>query len=260
LPILICAVLLGLATFGGVGLAAPGGDDGLRGEVTVFAAASLTDAFAEIGEKFEAAHPGTQVSFTFGSSNTLADQIISGAPADVFASANLEQMQRVVDARRVAGKPKVFVKNTLQIVVPKGNPANVTGLADFGKEELRIALCAEQVPCGALSKEVFAMAGVTPAPDFLESDVRDVLSRVANNEADAGLVYRTDVLSTGDAVEGIDFPGADQAFNEYPIAVLKKAANPAVARAFVRYVLSPEGQQVLAKFGFITTAKVHPPT
>lgn len=169
----------------------------------------------------------------------------------MFASANPKQMQVVVDAGKAAGEPAVFVENTLQIVVPAGNPAGVSGLADFGKQELNIALCAEQVPCGAASQKALQAAGVTPAPDTLEEDVKAVLTKVSLGEVDAGLVYRTDVLAATD-VEGIDFPEAAQAVNEYPIAVLAGAPDAQGAQAFIDYVLSKRGKAVLDRFGFTT--------
>ena len=222
----------------------------VTGQITVFAAASLTDAFGEIGKAFEQANPGTTVQFNFAGSSALAQQINQGAPADVFASANQAQMDVVAKAGNATGTPAVFTENTLQIVVPPGNPAGVQSLQDFGKQELKIALCAEQVPCGAAAQQVFAAAGVTPAPDTLEQDVRAVLTKVSLGEADAGLVYKTDVLSAGAEVEGIDFPEAAQAVNAYPITVLAKAPNAAGGQAFVGYVLSPDGQAVLEKYGF----------
>ncbi len=251
------AVLLGPAGCGvGAGTQQdPPSESGARGpsgQVTVFAAASLTEAFTEIGTAFEQANPDAMVRFNFAGSSTLSQQMLRGAPAGVFASANQARMQKVVDAGLVAGEPMVFVQNTLQIVVPEGNPANITGLADFGKQDLALAICAEQVPCGAASQEAFELAGVTPAPDTLEQDVKAVLTKVRLGEADAGLVYRTDVASAEGPVEGIDFPEAAQAVNDYPIAVLQDAPNAAGAQAFVDYVLSAEGEAVLEEFGFIT--------
>lgn len=250
-----CAVLLALTGCGGddgAGAEQPDQAPGqVSGEVTVFAAASLTEAFTELAEDFEQAHPGTTVQFNFAGSSGLAQQIVQGAPADVFASANPKQMQVVADAGEVAGQPVVFVTNTLQIVVPEGNPAGVAGLADFGREELRIALCAEQVPCGGVAAEAFQAAGVTPAPDTLEEDVKAVLTKVRLGEVDAGLVYRTDVTAA-DGVEGIDFPEAAQAVTEYLIAVLAGAPDAEGARAFVDHVLSERGQDVLAGYGFGT--------
>ena len=253
------AVLVALTGCGGgegtgVGQQSPPSEPsagGVGGEITVFAAASLTEAFTEIAKDFEQAHPGATVQFNFAASSTLVQQITQGAPADVFASASPQQMQQTVDAGEIAGEPTVFVANTLQIAVPAGNPAGVTGLADFGKQELDIALCAEQVPCGTASRNALQAAGVTPAPDTLEEDVKAVLTKVKLGEVDAGLVYRTDVMAATD-VEGIDFPEADQAVNEYLIAALAEAPNAEGARVFVDYVLSEQAQAVLGRYGFST--------
>jgi molybdate transport system substrate-binding protein len=219
------------------------------GAVTVLAAASLTEAFSQIGKDFEAKNPGSKVTFSFGSSATLATQIVQGAPADVFAAASPATM-KTVTAAGAANTPQDFVSNTLEIAVPKGNPHKITGLQDFADESKRIALCAPQVPCGAAAVKVFAAARIVPKPDTLEQDVKATLQKVASDEVDAALVYHTDVLSAGNQVDGIEFPEAQQAINVYPIATLKDSKNPALAQAFVDYVLSPEGQAVLAKAGF----------
>ena len=219
------------------------------GAVTVLAAASLTEAFSQIGKDFEAKNPGSKVTFSFGSSATLATQIVQGAPADVFAAASPATM-KTVTAAGAANTPQDFVSNTLEIAVPKGNPHKITGLQDFADESKRIALCAPQVPCGAAAVRVFAEAKIVPKPDTLEQDVKATLQKVASDEVDAALVYHTDVLSAGNQVDGIEFPEAQQAINVYPIATLKDSKNPALAQAFVDYVLSPEGQAVLAKAGF----------
>jgi molybdate transport system substrate-binding protein len=223
----------------------------LDGTLTVFAAASLTDVFTDLGERFEADHPGLDVQFNFAGSSALATQLTQGAPADVFASANEAQMAVVTDAG-LADDPQVFAANVLQIAVPAGNPAGVTGLADLARQDLTIALCAPQVPCGAAAEDVLAAAGVPAAPDTLEEDVRAALTKVELGEVDAALVYTTDVTAAGDAVEGIDVPEAEQAVNDYPIAVLADAPDPAAAAAFVELVRSEEGQQALADAGFRT--------
>ena len=234
-------------------LAAPGGPSdgpaGISGTIDVFAAASLTSAFGKIGQDFQAAHPGTTVIFNFGASSALAQQIVAGAPADVFAAASPATMKTVSDAGD-ATDPQVFVRNRLEIAVPPDNPGRVTGLADFAKPELTIALCAAEVPCGAAATKVFTATGIAAAPDTLEQDVKAALSKVQLGEVDAALVYRTDVLAAGDEVEGIDFPEAGQAINDYPLAALAQAPHAAAAKAFVAYVLSSEGQQVLADAGF----------
>jgi molybdate transport system substrate-binding protein len=224
--------------------------DDLTGTVDVFAAASLTDAFTELGDAFGAEHPGVTVSFSFGGSSGLAQQIVAGAPADVFAAASPQTMATVVDAGRSASEPQVFARNVLQIAVPAGNPGGVTELADLADPDLTVALCAEQVPCGAAAVELLSAAGVTAAPDTLEQDVRAALSKVRLGEVDAALVYRTDVLSAGDEVEGIEVPGADVAANDYPVTVVAGSADAAAARAFVDLVLSAQGREALDDAGF----------
>lgn len=222
----------------------------LSGDVTVFAAASLTDTFTALGEEFMAANPDVSVVFNFAGSSGLATQIVEGAPADVFASASPATMQTVVDSGGADGEPTVFVTNTLQIAVPPDNPGAVTGLVDLTDPERTIALCAVEVPCGAASETVFQAAGLVPSPDTLEQDVRAALSKVELGEVDAALVYRTDVIAAGDAVVGIDFPESGGAVNAYPIVALAEAPTPDAAAAFVAYVLSAEGQQVLGDAGF----------
>ncbi|GHH27672.1 molybdate ABC transporter substrate-binding protein [Lentzea cavernae] len=230
---------------------APGsGAPEVTGNVTVFAAASLTETFTQLGEDFEAANPGTKVRFNFGGSSALAQQLNQGAPADVFASAAPANMKQVTDTRTVTDAPRTFAKNRLAIAVPKGNPGRIAGLADFADAGKKIALCAEQVPCGAASKKVFELAKITPQPDTLEQDVKAVLTKVSLGEVDGALVYRTDVKATGDKVEGIEFAESAQAVNDYPIAPLAKAPNAAVAKAFVDFVLSGEGRAVLGAAGF----------
>ncbi|MGW4213259.1 molybdate ABC transporter substrate-binding protein [Lentzea sp. NPDC004789] len=223
---------------------------GVTGQIAVFAAASLTESFKKLGAEFEAAHPGVKVTFNFAGSSALAQQINQGAPADVFASAAPANMKQVTDTGAVTAIPTTFVKNTLQIAVPKGNPGKVTGLADFARADLKIALCAEQVPCGAAAEKVFEAAKITPAPDTLEQDVKAALTKVSLGEVDAALVYRTDVRAAGEKVEGEDFPEAATAVNDYPIAPLAKAPNPLAAKAFVDYVLSEKGRKVLSEAGF----------
>lgn len=223
----------------------------LAGTVTVFAAASLTGTFTALGHAFEAAHPGTTVRFSFAGSSSLAQQILAGAPVDVFAAASTATMSLVTDAAPTGQEaPAVFARNRLEIAVPAGNPGHVTGLADLARPELRVALCAPQVPCGAAADAVFAAAGLTPAPDTLEQDVKAVLTKVELGEVDAGLVYRTDVIAGGDAVQGIDFPQSAAAVTEDPIVVLPGAPNPVAAQAFVDLVRSPRGRAVLSAAGF----------
>ena len=228
---------------------APSSAGAVQGTVTVFAAASLTGAFTELARTFESDHPNAQVTLNLGASSALAQQIVAGAPADVFAAASAATMQTVSDAGD-ARAPRVFVRNTLQIAVPAGNPGKVTGLDDLADPDLTIALCDEQVPCGAAAKKVFAASGITAAPDTLEQDVKAALAKVRLGEVDAALVYRTDVLAAEGEVEGVAFPEAAEAVNDYPVAVLVDAPNPTGASAFVEHVLSAEGQRVLARAGF----------
>lgn len=223
--------------------------DALTGDVVVYAAASLQGTFEELGRRFEAAHPGVTVTFSFGGSSTLAQQIDAGAPVDVFAAANTSTMDSVAD---LTAAPEVFARNTLQIVVPAGNPGHVTGLADLADPDRTVALCAAEVPCGSAAAAAFDAAGLTPAPDTYERDVTATLTKAVLGEVDAALVYRTDVLSAGDAVEGIDLPDAEAAAarNDYPVATLAAAPHPDAARAFVDLVLSAEGRKVLTDAGF----------
>lgn len=229
---------------------ATSGGSALTGDLTVFAAASLTESFQSLGEAFEADHPGVRVAFNLGGSSSLAQQISSGAPADVFAAASPATMQTVVDAGDSAAEPAVFARNTLQLAVPPGNPGGVTGLADLADPDLTIALCAPEVPCGAAAERVLSAAGVTAAPDTLEQDVRAALSKVGLGEVDAALVYRTDVIAAGDDVHGIEFPEAAGVVSDYLVTVLTGAPNTEAAQAFVALVLSPQGQQVLGDAGF----------
>ncbi|WHT16270.1 molybdate ABC transporter substrate-binding protein [Crossiella sp. CA-258035] len=241
--------LLAVLALAGCGTAQPGSSP-TGGTLTVFAAASLTESFTKLGKDFQAANPGTTVKFNFAGSSALAQQLNQGAPADVFAAAAPANMKQVTDTGTVTAAPVTFARNTLQIAVPQGNPAKVGGLADFGRGELKIALCAEQVPCGAAAKKVFEAAGITARPDTLEQDVKAVLTKVSLGEVDAALVYRTDVRAAGGKVEGRDFAEAAQAVNDYPIAPLAKAPNTLAAKAFVDYVRSEKGRAVLTEAGF----------
>ncbi|MCG8925937.1 molybdate ABC transporter substrate-binding protein [Lentzea sp. CC55] len=237
----------------GCGPATPSTPDSgeVGGGITVFAAASLTETFTRLGEDFEAANPGTEVRFNFAASSALARQLGQGAPADVFASAAPANMKQVTDTGAVTDTPTTFARNKLAIAVPKGNPGKIAGLADFAVADRKIALCAEQVPCGAASRKVFDAAKVTPAPDTLEQDVKAVLTKVTLGEVDGALVYRTDVRAAGGEVEGIDFAEAGQAVNDYPIAPVAQARNAATAKAFVAFVLSDRGRSVLDQAGFV---------
>ncbi len=226
-----------------------GGGGQVSGTVTVFAAASLKEAFTTLGSQFEAAHPGTKVRFSFDASSALALQINQGAPADVFASAATSNMKQVTDAGG-ATAPTNFVKNVMEIAVPPADPAHIASVADLGKSGVKVALCQPQVPCGATAATVFTNAKVTVKPVTLELDVKATLTKVQTNEVDAGVVYVTDVRSAGKAVTGIPIPPDVNASTEYPIAALSKAPNATGGKAFVDYVLSSAGQSVLTADGF----------
>jgi molybdate transport system substrate-binding protein len=226
----------------------PGADDALTGSLTIFAAASLTASFTELADEFAADNPGVTVQpISFDGSSTLVTQLQEGAPADVFASADEANMAKVAD---LVDGSTIFVTNVLQIVVQPGNPLGITGLADLAKPDVQVVLCAPEVPCGTASHTLLDLTGVSLTPVSEEQNVKAVLTKVQAKEADAGLVYVTDVAAAGDSVEGVDIAGADRAANSYPIAALKDSANPAVAKAFVDFVLSTRGQAVLAKYGF----------
>jgi molybdate transport system substrate-binding protein len=221
----------------------------LSGEITVFAAASLTGAFQTLGKQFQEVHPGTTVTFNFGASSALATQITQGAPADVFASASAKNMDAVVTAK-AADTPTTFVKNVMEIAVPPKNPANITGVPDLAKPGVKVALCQAAVPCGATAAKVFANAKITVKPVTEEADVKSTLSKVQLGEVDAGVVYVTDVRAAGDKVKGVEIPADVNASTSYPIATLTATKNAALATAFVDYVLSADGASVLTAAGF----------
>ena len=229
--------------------ASASGGTALSGSITVLAASSLTGAFTTLGKQFEAAHPGTTVTFSFGASSALATQITQGAPADVFASASAKNMDSVV-AAKAAGTPTTFVKNVMEIVVPPKNPAHIAALADLARSGVKVALCQAAVPCGATAEKVFANAKITVKPVTQEADVKSTLAKVELGEVDAGVVYVTDVLAAKDKVVGIQIPDAVNASTSYPIATLTATKNADLAKAFVDYVLSPDGATVLTAAGF----------
>jgi molybdate transport system substrate-binding protein len=247
------AALAGVVLAAALGAAAcsaggPGGSGGGgRTTLTVSAAASLTEPFTRIARQYEAEHPGVRVKLNFGGSDALAQQVVSGAPVDVFASANQATMDQVERAGRLHGSAQVFARNVLEIAVPPGNPGHVTGLADFANPRLRLAVCEATVPCGAAAQKVFAAAGVSARPDTLENDVKAVLTKVELGEVDAGLVYRTDVRSAGAKVEGVEFPEAGRAVNDYYLSAVSGSSD---AARFVEFVRSAAGREVLTQAGF----------
>ena len=221
--------------------------DTLSGSITVFAAASLTKTFGELATKFEAAHPGVTVATSFAGSAELVAQITAGAPADVFASADTTNMAKVSN---LVGTPVDFATNVLEIAVPPGNPAKIATLADLAKPGVKTVVCAPAVPCGAATVTVETSAGVKLNPVSEENSVTDVLGKVSSGEADAGLVYVTDVKRAGSSVTGIPFPESSSVVNTYPIATIERSANPKIAQAFVDYVTGTVGRAVLAAAGF----------
>ena len=231
------------------GTSAPAGSQALSGTITVFAASSLNASYTAIGKAFQTLHPGTTVTFTFGGSSMLVSQIQQGAIGDVFASADQPNMQKLIDAGLTAESPIVFARNNLEIVVGKGNPKHITSLSDLGRSGLVVVLCAPAVPCGRYAAQAMQKAGVSVRPASQEADVKAVLSKVALGEADAGIVYVTDVKAAGTAVEGVAIPAALNVVAEYPIVILKDSQNRALARAFISYILT-DGRRILAGYGF----------
>jgi molybdate transport system substrate-binding protein len=225
---------------------------GVSGDVTVFAAASLTAAFTEIGEAFMVANPDADVTFNFAASSELVTQINEGgAPADVFASADQSNMTKLTDAGNNGSDPVVFATNLLEIIVEPGNPKGITGVADLANDDLITVVCAPEVPCGKYAQQIFDAAGVTVTPDSLEENVKAVVTKVTVGEADAGIVYVTDVTAAGDQAEGVAIPADINVLAEYPIATTKEAPNPEAAQAFIDFVLSEQGQKILDSYGFL---------
>jgi molybdate transport system substrate-binding protein len=221
-----------------------------KATITVFAAASLKGAFTEIGKRFEAEHDGVTVTFSFAGSSDLVAQIQQGAPADVFASADTQNMGKATDDDLVDGAPVDFATNSLEIATPPGNPAKVDSLDDLTRPDVTVVVCAAAVPCGAAALGVEKAAGIDITPVSEEQSVTDVLGKVISGEADAGLVYVTDVKAAGDRVDGVAFPESADAVNTYPIAALSGSKHADVAKAFVAYVAGQEGQSVLGAAGF----------
>ena len=242
------AALVGCAQSPPAATDSPAPTPTLSGSITVDAAASLNKVFPALEQSFVAEHPGTTITFSFGGSSALAAAIVAGAPVDVFSAASTKTMQTVQDANLTAADPVVIAKNKLEIAVPKGNPGAITGLKDFADGAKTIVVCAKEVPCGAAAQQVFDLAKITAKPDSYEQDVTSVLTKVTTNNADAGLVYVTDVQAAGDQVEGIEFPEADQAITSYPIAALKDSTNAALANAWIAYVQAHESDLQAAGF------------
>ena len=223
----------------------------VSGDITVFAAASLKESFTTLGKDFEKAHPGTKVTFSFGGSDSLAASITGGAPADVFASASPKTMKVVTDAKDNADAPATFVRNQLEIATLPGNPDKVASLKDLTDKDLKVVLCDKTVPCGAAAEKALTASKLKLTPVSYEEDVKSALNKVVLKEADAAVVYRTDVRAAGDKVEGVEFPESADAINAYPITLLKESKNTETAKAFIALVRSAEGQKVLTAAGFL---------
>jgi molybdate transport system substrate-binding protein len=261
-PVPVLVVLAVLAVLSGCGrdadtAAQPGGNSsvapGPSGPLTVSAAASLTVPFTTIGRQFEAAHPGVDVTFTFDSSGTLATQINEGAPVDVFASADAASMAKVADGGLVAGTPVPFARNRLAIVVKKGNPREVKGLRDLATVGT-VSLCGVEAPCGRYADQILRRAGVEVPADHVTrgQNAKAALTAVSAGDADAGIIYVTDI--TGDGVEAVALPDEQNARADYPAAVVRTTAHPALAQAFLADLTGPDGQAVLRSAGFLPPA------
>jgi len=220
------------------------------GEVVVFAAASLTDAFGEVGEAFMTANPDVEVTFSFAASSSLVAQILEGAPADVYASADRDNMAALADAGAGAGEPVVFANNLSEIIVAPGNPLGITDVGDLADPELVLVVCAPQVPCGTYATDIFDRAGADITPDSFETNVKAVVTKVTLGEADAGIVYATDVRAAGPAAAGVEIPDDLNVIAEYPMVTTNGASNPAGAQAFIDFTVGLTGQAILAEYGF----------
>jgi molybdate transport system substrate-binding protein len=224
--------------------------EGSGGDLRVLAATSLTEAFGALGEAFEAQHPGTTVTSGFGASSELVAQVNEGVPADVVATADERTMGRLIDGVGTIGEPIVIATNEVEIIVERGNPRGITGPADLADPELVVVTAAPEVPIGRYGQLVLAGAGVEVTPRALERSVRGVVNKVVLGEADACIVYATDVRAAGDDADGVALPAELGVRARYPIAVPAEAADPVTARAFVDFVRSPAGQAILESFGF----------
>ncbi|MFC4242271.1 molybdate ABC transporter substrate-binding protein [Gryllotalpicola reticulitermitis] len=218
--------------------------------LTVFAAASLTATFNTLGAAFEKANPGVTVKYDFDGSSTLVEQLAQGAPADVFASADEVNMQNAVKKSLIAGTPADFATNILEIATPPGNPAHISSFADLAKSGVKVVVCADGVPCGNALEQVEKNTGVKLKPVSQEQSVTNVLAKVESGDADAGVVYVTDVQGAGSKVTGVNFPEAKQVVNTYPIAATQGSKHAALAKQFVSYVTGAPGQALLKAAGF----------
>jgi molybdate transport system substrate-binding protein len=248
---LVAATAISLCACGSATAASgAAGAGGVKGTITVFAATSLTAAFEAEAAAFQRIHPAAKVTFNFGGSSELATQLNQGAPADVFASADQPNLQKVGVAGNLAGRAQTFAGNKLEIAVAPGDPKGIHGLADLARGGLIVVLCAPAVPCGHYADQALDRAGVHVTPESQEQNVAGVLSKVESGDADAGIVYTTDVEEAGGRVGGVQIPAEQNVVAGYPIALVKGGANAAGGRAFIEFVLSADGQAILARYGF----------
>jgi len=250
LIVMVAAACSSSSSSGTSGSASPAAS-GAHGTLIVFGAGTLATPFAAEIAAFKKANPGVTVKFNYDGSSTLATQITQGAPADVFASAAPANMSTVTDGGDATGTPQVFTRNTAEIMVEKGNPLHVESVKDLADDKIKVAVCAPEVPCGALAQEVFKNAGVTVKPVSEETNVGGVVTKVTLGEVDAGVVYVTDVKENESKASGVTIPADQNSITDYPIVQVKGAPNVTAAKAFISYVLGPNGQKVLASFGFL---------
>ncbi|HEY0249628.1 MAG TPA: molybdate ABC transporter substrate-binding protein [Gryllotalpicola sp.] len=243
----------GSTTGGSGGASSPSGSPSAAAQpqtLTVFAATSLTAVFDRLKGGFESANPGVTVTYDYDGTSTLVTQLAQGAPADVLASADEKNMQSAVDQKLVAGTPVDFATNVLEIATPPGNPKNIAGWADLAKPGVKLVVCADGVPCGNATEQVEKATGVTLTPVSQEQNVGNVLAKVESGDADAGVVYVTDVKGAGSKVTGVEFPESQKAVNTYPIAATASSKNAALAQKFIDYVAGSDGQKLLSDAGF----------
>jgi len=246
---LVCAACG--ASSGSSGATATPSPGAIRGTFNVFAATSLTAAFKDEATAFMAKHPGVTVNFNFAGSSDLATQIDQGAPADVFASADATNLNKVGQAGNLDGSPATLAANKLEIVVAPGNPKHINGLPDLARTGVVVVLCAPSVPCGNYARQALTKAGVDVIPRSDEQNVGGVLSKVESGDADAGIVYTTDVMAAGGKASGVAIADQDNVLATYPIAKVKGGSNPIAAQAFIAFLLSAQGQAILEHHGFI---------
>ena len=247
----ICSLVVSAAFLAACGSSGPSSSTSLSGTASVFAASSLTDSFKALGAAFQSAHPGTTLQFNFAGTPTLVTQIEQGAAADVFASADTTNMDKLTADGFTSGNSQVFAHNKLEIVVEVGNPKHITGLADLAKSGVIYITEGATVPAGKYALQILASAGVKVTPKSLETDVKSVVSKIELGEADAGIVYVTDVKAAGSKVTGVPIPDSVNVIATYPMVAVKGSKNSALGNAFIAYVLSADGQATLQSFGFL---------